>query len=280
MWDGWHRIEVEGELRAPLLVAHGLVEDGYVAAALAYLDALADVHPEASPLLEALGVLHLRLGFPRAAERDFERALSGSGSRAGLWYALGRVRLALALPAAAHESLHRAAELGEDGYPLHRDLARSQRRLGHRPEALIEYEAALAREGAPRAELLVEAATLILDDPAAHFDPAVWDRAFAMLDEAGLLDPRSPRICFVRGLLHERRGNPAGAIAAYEAALERDPHCLSSLTNLALVAHRANDEPRLHDAVRRALPLERDRRRRALLEDLLATPSGALAARE
>ncbi|MEW6073442.1 MAG: tetratricopeptide repeat protein [Planctomycetota bacterium] len=274
LWDGWHPLAAEGDLRAPLVVAHDLAAEGEVEAALDYLEALGAAHPGESALLEARAVLEARLGYPRTAERHFAEALSAAPERPELWYALGRVRLALDLFAAAREALRRAVELGATGSLVPRDLARAERALGRPAAAATAYDAALARAGDSRIELLVEAATLAL------VDPALEEAARAHLDEAAALDPRAAPPWHVRGLLAEARGDLPAAVFAYEAALARDPRHLGALTSLAFLAQRCGDRDRAVLAARRALELEMDPARRARLAGLLDAPPGAAAGPE
>ncbi len=280
LWEGWHPIELPEDLRSPLLVVHGLADDGYVVAALDYLAALSAAHPGRAALLEAQGVLRARLGFHRAAEHDFERALELDRTRPELWYALGRTRLALDLPAAAVETLRRALELGADDALVHRDLARAFRTLGRRVDAAHHYEQMLRRDGGRRTDLLVEAATLATARGGRGVARPGWERAFGLLDEALTENPGSTQAWFVRGLLSEYRGDLPGALDAYGAALEHDPLHLPSLTNLSLVARRARESARCREAARGALAIETDPRRRKLLEGLIAVSAPTSPARE
>jgi tetratricopeptide (TPR) repeat protein len=70
-------------------------------------------------------------------------------------------------------------------------------------------------------------------------------------------------------VLAEEMGKKDEAIEHYRRAVEVDPGCLMSLTNLAILYSSAGDEKEAREMVSRALALEQDGNRRKALQKLL-----------
>lgn len=256
----------DADVEAAIETARAQARSGAIERAIETLDAALLATPDRVELFLARGRLSRSAGFLRAAEGDFEHAVRAAPERAAAWFELGRVRFELGLPVRAVDALEEAERLGRDDFTLHLVHARSLRATGDWRAAAARYEKALERKTQPSIELCVEAASLATCGP--DRDSAERARALALLDAALAEHSDHAQAWFVRGLLLEDGADRSAPVAAYLRALEIDPEFLAAWTNLALAALRGDDPATARLAAERALSLEPEPSRRALLRRL------------
>jgi tetratricopeptide (TPR) repeat protein len=232
------------------------------------LDAGLAAHEEEPELLELKGEALVALGFRRAAEVCFERSLAIDPRRVPALVHLGELRIELGLESSAVKPLRRAVEITGGDFQTWRLLARAERESGE-PRRAFESWVRAFKMGEGSVEDLVEAATLFVDESFRRAHPEAGEQMRGWLATAIERDPQCTRAHFQLGLLAEETGKPDEAIAHYRRALEIDPSCLMSLTNLAIVYSNAGEETGARDMVARALVLEQDGTRRKALLRLL-----------
>ncbi len=267
MFGGWYAIPRLTNPERELFEAWMFQEDEDFPSAIEVLDGALEAYGEMPALYGARGSLLTAMGFLRAAERDFEQAAKLEPEDPQVWCALGRVRLALDLPARAAASLRRARELGADPPELSVLLARCLRRIGRVEHALEEYTKALEDPRGARAEIYREAGKLVVEGEQDATEPAL-EQACGWLELATRLEPDNPEGWFVRARILALRGEVAGSLGAFERALELDPEAVEVWTHLALFALRAGRGETCLEAADRALGFENDRGRRAALQHL------------
>ena len=232
------------------------------------LDMGLSAHPEDPDLLTAKGEALVAMGFRRAAEDCFQRALRADDRRIEALIALGRLRIDLGLESSAVEPLQRAVDITGGDFDTLRLLAKAQRESGLAPKAYASWVKAFSM-GPGTVDDLVEAATLFLDDSFRDAHPESGEQMCAWLRTAVERDPQCVRAHFQLGVLCEEMGRREEAIEHYRRAVEIDPGCLMALTNLAILYSNHGDEPHAREMVDRALALEQDGNRRRALQKLL-----------
>lgn len=266
------REELGAEPGAFLATAHNLAGRGQTEEAIAILDAgLARFRNDAD-LLEFRGDLLAGGGFRRAAERDYQRAVEIEPQRSQVWRNLGKVRLALNLPASAHLALRQCDDLRPDDRETLLLLARAVADCGQTESAWSFYERALAAPSALPEELLEGARFSVRAN--------AWERAaervtvvHQWINRARAAQPDNACVHLVRGLVLDAEGKLENAAAAYTEALERNPSSLAAATNLAVVRLRQGNADAARAAASAALELESDEARRRLLEQIIADPT-------
>ena len=225
-------------------------------------------HPDDPDLLILKGEALVSLGFRRAAEDCFERALRIDPRRVEALVALGRLRIDLGLESSAVEPLQRAVDLTGGDFETWRLLAKAQFESGQAPKAYQSWVKAFSM-GPGTVDDLVEAATLFLDESFHRAHPEAGEQMCAWLRMAAERDPQCVRAHFHLGVVAEEMGRREEAIEHYRRAVEIDPGCLMALTNLAILYSHHGDEPNAREMVLRALALEQDGNRRRALQKLL-----------
>jgi tetratricopeptide (TPR) repeat protein len=226
------------------------------------------MHEKDPDLLALKGQALVALGFRRAAEDCFERALSFDPRRIEALLALGKLRIDLGLESAAVKPLRRAVEITGGDFETWRLLARAEREAGNPRGAYESWIRAFAM-GTGSVDDLVEAATLSVDESFRRAHPESGDQMFRWLHTAVERDPQCTRAHFQLGVLSEEMERREEAIEHYRRAVEIDPGCLMSLTNLAILYSSVGDEGNAREMVGRALALEQDGGRRKALQKLL-----------
>ena len=225
-------------------------------------------HPKDPDLLTLKGEALVAMGFRRAAEGCFERALDVEPRRVEALIALGRLRIDLGLEGSAVDPLQRAVDITGGDFETWRLLAKAQREAGMAHKAYSSWVKAFSM-GPGTVEDLVEAATLFLDESFRRDHAESGEQMKSWLRTAVERDPQCVRAHFQLGVISEETGRPEEAIEHYRRAVEIDPGCLMALTNLAILYSHHGDEPNAREMVVRALALEQDGNRRRALQKLL-----------
>ncbi|MCZ6598190.1 MAG: tetratricopeptide repeat protein [Planctomycetota bacterium] len=266
LWGDWVERGVAPGAAELLSEARAEARVGDLESATETLDEALLHFPSDPALLKARGVVFAEMGFTRAAELEFERAAWLDPSCAGVWWALGTMRLALGLSMSAVEAFEHARMLGGDDAELALLLARAYEDTGELSDAGRHYTDAMALDPGAPADLLLEAASVVarIGEPTRVQSRA----ALGWLERAEELAPDDVRVVLCRGRIHEQLDELEEAAQAYEAALEIDHECGAALLHLALVSFEAGDDARGAEALALALALEPDSERRELLQTL------------
>lgn len=200
---------------------------------------------------QLLAQTYLRMGEPAKA-LDLLEPLIGSGKAPGTVLALaGEAYLLAGDSKRAAEAFKRAEQVAPEDPRVRTTLAISQ--LGKGEAAIPALEAAAAGDKGGRADLALVAARLQAQDVPG---------ALKAIDGLATKMPTSPLPDVLRGRVLASRKDAAGATAAFEAALKKDPKHYPAVAGLAALDLAAGK------------PAEAKRR----LEDLLqADPSSAQA---
>ena len=225
-------------------------------------------HPKDSTLLELKGEALVGQGYRRAAEDCFERALAVDPRLVAALLNLGKLRMDLGLESGAVKPLRRAVEITGGDFKTWRLLAKAEREAGNHREAYEAWTRAFAM-GDGAVEDIVEAASLVVDESFRRAHPEAAERMCGWLEKAIAREPQCTRAHFQLGVLAEEMGKREEAIEHYHRAVEIDPACLMSLTNLAILYASVGDEKGTREMVNRALVLEQDGNRRKALQKLL-----------
>lgn len=248
--------------------ARALFRLGDAESASHLLDLGLAAHPEDPDLLTLKGEALVAMGFRRAAEDCFERALSVEPRRVEALIALGRLRIDLGLEGSAVEPLQLAVDITGGDFDTWRLLAKAERESGMASKAYESWVKAFSM-GPGTVDDLVEAATLFLDESFLRDHPESGETMCLWLRTAAERDPQCIRAHFQLGVVSEEMGRREEAIEHYRRAVEIDPGCLMALTNLAILYADHRDEPNAREMVVRALALEQDGNRRRALQKLL-----------
>jgi tetratricopeptide (TPR) repeat protein len=225
-------------------------------------------HPKDPTLLELKGEALVALGYRRAADDCFERALAIDPRLVPALLNLGKLRMELGLESGAVKPLRRAVEITGGDFQTWRLLARAEREAGNPRQAYESWTRAFAM-GEGTVEDIVEASSLIVDESFRRAHPEAAERMCGWLEKAIAREPQCTRAHFQLGVLAEEMGKREEAIEHYRRAVEIDPSCLMSLTNLAILYASVGDEKETREMVNRALALEQDGNRRKALQKLL-----------
>lgn len=195
------------------------------------------------PRIEAdLGAALLAAGRVDDAESVLRRALARSGSDDNLGFNLARCLQVQGKPDQALAALRFVRGGGDDVAKLRGDLCKA---LGDTQGAMEAYVEAL-RLAPGNAAYLNDLGVLLetSDNPARHRD--LWRQLAAMPGAHGVV------FFFLGNSLHAA-GDLAGARAAYEQALEREPAMAEALNNLSLVLGKLGLEGEAMKALDRAV---------------------------
>lgn len=212
-------------------------------------------------LWEERGNVLVELGFRRAAEHSYSRALELDPGLLPALLERAEIRLELGLASAARKDLEACLERGLDGSRVWIAYARCLATLGEARPAFDAYARGFEQGPVGDAALLAGAALYLGGDlrPTTERDR---EHAAAWL---GVVAVRSPHLALAHhwlGLLALERGDVPGAEACFERALAADPAQLQSLEHLARLAFERGDLPRADTLARRALDFETDPARR------------------
>jgi Tfp pilus assembly protein PilF len=201
------------------------------------------------------------LGFRRAAEHSFTRALDLEPQRLTALLERAEIRLELGLASAARRDLEECLQRGLDEARVWIAYARCLATLEEPRAAFDAYTRGIERGAAGDKTLLGAAALYIGGElrPASERDR---DLATAWLQTAAARSPHLVAAHHWLGLLALERGDPTAAEADFERALAADPAHLPSLEQLARLAFERNDRARADELARRALGLEQNPARR------------------
>jgi tetratricopeptide (TPR) repeat protein len=222
-------------------------------------------YPRDGDLHELNGNALERLGFRRAAESSYLRALAVEADRQSTLLALGRLRLELDLHAAALSAFKRRISLGAADPETFFLAGEAWRGCGHYSKAFAAYQQALACDDAS-AQDLVRAASLY-EHPVARVEQTHSAQLCrTWLERAVERDPQDTYAHYLLGVICEDSGEIELARAAYARSVETDPSCLRSLNALARFLFDQEDFPAARDVASRALKLETNPALRAQLE--------------
>jgi len=232
------------------------------------LDMGLTVHATDADLLELKGEALVALGFRRAAEDYFDRALAVDPRRVTALVNLGKLRIDLGLESAAVKPLRRAVEITGGDFQTWRLLAKAERESNN-PRGAYESWVRAFTMGEGSVEDLVEAASLFVDESFRKAHPESGEQMIHWLQSAIAREPQCARAHFQLGVLSEEMGQREDAVEHYRRAVEIDPSCLMALTNLAVLYSSLGQEQGAREMVTRALTLEQDGNRRKALQKLL-----------
>ena len=139
-------------------------------------------------------------------------------------------------------------EVSEEGRLAHYSLGLAFRQKAYYPEALREYQNALAR-GEDRGLVLQAIAEvhLLMGDTGA---------ALAAYDEVLASDPDSPKLWNERGVALHQSGDYAGAAESYTRAIGLDPAYALALNNRGVASYHGGDSDEAMDAFRSVLGIQ------------------------
>jgi len=175
---------------------------------------------------EALHVRALDLlvaGDIAGAITDLRAYLGACPDDGGAWLELGTAYAAVDHVAQAEEALRRAVELGADAF-ARLAHARALARLGRLDDAAAALEEA-AKAAPGDARVLRELGVV-------RYDQRRNDEAAALLEQAIGLAPDDARAWYALGVVQEARKDMGAAVAAYRAAVQRDPALLDARRTL------------------------------------------------
>jgi tetratricopeptide (TPR) repeat protein len=208
-------------------------------------------------LWEERGNVLVELGFRRAAEHSYSRALELEPGRLTTLLARAEIRLELGLASAARKDLEACLHKGLDGSRVWTAYAQCLTGLGEFRSAFDAY--ARGFEQGPAADVaLLSAAALYLSGDLRPANARDRERVVGWLS---VVVARSPQIALAHhwlGQLAQERDDLSGAEACFERALAADPSFLPSLERLAQLSFERGDLPRADTLARRALELETD----------------------
>ena len=182
--------------------------------AQAAVDRAMSLHRKLAPVHTEQGLIHQRRGNAEAAEASFARAFELDPETREAAVELGRLRLARGDAEGAIEPLRIAAE-NENTARLHHELGAALTGANRPEEAIIAFQDALAIKGDSYATLVTLAKVYAVVDR--------HDAAVRQLERAIEVKPNAVAAYVQLGQAREAQGNTAEAIAAYRAALEREP---------------------------------------------------------
>lgn len=224
-------------------------------------------------------------GDTAGAITDLRTYLDARPDDGAAWLALGTAYAAIDHLRQAEAALRRAVDVGGDPF-ARLAHARVLARLGRGDEATLALEEA-ARAAPEDARVLKELGL-------ARYDQRRHDEAAALLEKAAALAPDDARACYALGVVHEAQKDMGAAVAAYRAAVRRDPALLDARRTLAdalagLGEHEAalaeltavlaidrTDEQAAHNREVLARALAEMQRRRLLGKGLEALEASAL----
>jgi tetratricopeptide (TPR) repeat protein len=254
----WQRVltsNPDAGAEASLETARAMIELGNIEDARSVLEVGLQGYPKDGDLHELNGNALERLGFRRAAESSYLRAMAIEADRMSTLLALGRLRLELDMHAGALSALKRRISLGAADPETLFLAGEAFRGCGHYAKAFATYRQALAGADAT-AQRLVRAASLYEQPCARAEQPHFTELCRPWLERAVERDPQHTYAHYLLGMIHEDSGEIELARAAYTRSVETDPSCLRSLNALAHFLFDQEDFLAARDAASRALELE------------------------
>ncbi|MCW5634412.1 MAG: PEP-CTERM system TPR-repeat protein PrsT [Rubrivivax sp.] len=217
--------------------------------AMAQLTRAVLLAPAAHEPRRELAAVQARAGMPRDALDTLRPVLAADSKDPSVWTTAGRAHLELGDFAAGDAAFARAGRLAPGAGAVRLEIGRSLIAQGEVDLGLRELQVAGQSEDAA-----VEA---MLEQVAVHMRRG---DAAAALKAAATLAQRRPDAAVphhVRGRILQARGDRAGARAAYEVALTREPRHLaavSSLAELDLAEDRPAEARRRYEALLKLEP--------------------------
>jgi tetratricopeptide (TPR) repeat protein len=268
----WARLHIDSggrELEPYLGCGRSLLAVGDVRGACAIVEQGLTVFPREVDLYLLHGEILSAASFRRAAERCYENAVILDRQSADAQLGLGRVRVELGLNHKALTPLSEALQMRPDDQETLRLYALASEEAGLEVQAFDARRKLLALEERPTAYRYVSTARLAFHPEVRESYPDALDLAQPWILQAIELDPQDSEAHYLQACEFELRGRHDAARVSFLRAVEVDPGNLEALTELANQCHRQGELTEADRFARMALELERDRRRRALLESLL-----------
>lgn len=224
------------------------------------------LHALQAEALDAQGLRH-------AADTAYERSLRADPSQDKVVFALARLRFELGQFEPALSLLAPRLQSGAATAAEFSLAGQAQRALKRYPEAFVSFDRAFQLEAVPAARL-VEAASMCAEESVRKQDARAAALAKQWLTRAVALDPQATQGHVYLGMLAEDEGHDGEAASCYRRAVETDPASLPALTSLALLQKRRGELQDAASMAERALALEKDADKRAVLE-AIAHPTPA-----
>jgi len=200
--------------------------------------------PEAHEPRRELAAIQVRTGQPRGALDTLRPAQAADSKDPGVWTTVGRAHMELGDFKAADAAFARAGRLAPGAGSVRVEVGRSLIAQGQVDLGLRELQIAADSEDAAVEALLTRVAVHMRQGEAAA--------ALKAIDGFAARRPKAALADHVRGRVLQAGGDRAGARAAYEAALVKEPRHLaavSSLADLDLAEDRLDDARRRYEAL-------------------------------
>ncbi len=220
------------EARWPYFLAIHSELEGDLEQVVARLDQVISLEPRNSAALTRRGNALIELARTHAAEADFRRVLDSDPNHSAALAGIGRTALRRGEYARAAEHFRKALAGQPTGSVVHHHLGRALRGLGLREEA----EAELRRNQ--------------------HVRVGFSDPRFKALQRLNV----SREAHFNRGTDALYRGDPRGALAAFQAAMRIEPDDPTTLFNVGIALIELGDKNGAADSMRRAIALDHEYR--------------------
>lgn len=269
LWRAEFQSGGSGAAEACLEAARAELGRGRPDEARELLDRGLEDFPEDASLWEERGNVLDELGFRRAAEHSYGRALELEPGRLSALLERAEIRLELGLASAARKDLETCLQQGLDGSRVWIAYARSLAALGEGRSAFDAYARGFERGPVSDASL-IGAAALYLGGALDPSTPRDRERVVAWLNIVAARAPQTTLAHYWLGLLAEERGALAEAQASFERALATDPTHLPTLEHLARMAFERGDRATADALAQRGLELTQDPARRKQFSGWLA----------
>lgn len=261
LWRAQFEAGGPGAAEACLEAARAELARGEADEARELLDRGLETFAQDASLWEERGNVLDVLGFRRAAEHSYTRALELEPQRLSALLERAEIRLELGLASAARRDLEECLQRGLDDARVWIAYARCLATLGEARGAFDAYARGIERGPVGDRALLGAAALYVGGElrPASERDREL---ATSWLQTLAARSPQTVLAHHWLGLLALERDERSEAEADFERALAADPAHLPSLEQLARLAFERNDRARADALARRALELEQDPARR------------------
>jgi len=221
-------------------------------------------------LWEERGNVLDELGFRRAAEHSYSRALELEPGRLSALLERAEIRFELGLTSAARKDLEACLQQGLDDARVWIAYARCLNVLGDSRAAFDAYSRGFERGPVDDASLL-GATALYLSGGLRPANERDRERTAAWLGIVAVRSPQNALAHYGLGLLALQSDDRPAAAEAFERALAADPAHLPSLEHLARLCFERGDLERADALAQRALALENDPARRKVFSAWLAS---------
>ena len=216
--------------------------------AYAIMSALAEAHPDDPEVQLWLGKAHQARQQWAQAVRQYERVISLDETRFDGYLAAAQLFFERDQPERAGEVLNRARQKVEVTAEVRRLLGESELRRNRLPEAISEFEGALALDSQNTHALFGVAR--------AYRRSGRLQEANQKLEQLGRLDSTYPGLALERGRVYEAQGHPERAVTLYTRALETSPDDLSLVLRLGAAQLAANQVDDAAATIQRVLDAE------------------------